>query len=165
MAMCTYLQMVSAVDLAKLREQPTWINKLDRPGEQSFMTYHCCSINYFLTGDAYPSGSPKQPLGGVLFGFSSVSCSTLENGNFGVLDPQHTESVLRALGAVDIAAVRQRVEDADPEALADDEVDDFELLEEGDEPPADVIVSEIERLLAFYKYAARHHYGVVNYTT
>jgi hypothetical protein len=31
MAMATYLQMVSEIELAKLRSQPTWINQLAKP--------------------------------------------------------------------------------------------------------------------------------------
>jgi hypothetical protein len=166
MAMATYLQMVSEVDLAKLRAQPTWINELDRPDEQSYSTYFWCTINYFLAGDAWPMGSKQQPLGGLLFGFSSVTCPTLEHGHFGVLDPGDAELVLRALGMIDLADIRRRIADADPDELAEEEVDDFELLvEDAEEDPGDVIASEVEGLVEFYKHAVRHRYGVVSYTT
>lgn len=165
MAMATYLQMVSEIELAKLKSQPTWINQLSKPDEHSYVTHYFCSINYFVSGDAWPSGSRTNPLGGLLFGFSSVSCPTLENGNFGVLRPAEAELVLQSLATVDLTKIRERIEQADPGELEDEEVDDYELLIEDDEPPADVIAAELESLVAFYKRAVRHRYGVISYTT
>ena len=164
MAMATYLQMVSEQDLAKLRSRPTWVNQIDRPGEQSYVTHYFCSINYFVTGDAWPSGSRKHPLGGLLFGFASIPCRTLECGNFGVLRPDEAQLVLAALGTLDLAAIRQTIADTDPEDLADEEVEDFELLAEDDDA-AEVITNELRSLAAFYARAARYGYGVVSYTT
>jgi hypothetical protein len=163
MAMATYLQLVSARELAKLRAQPTWINKVNTRG--TYITYYACSINYFVLGDAYPSASRKQPLGGLLFGFASVDCETLENGNFGVVEPHQVGLVLEALAKLDLAAIRTKVEEADPDELEEAEALDYEILIEDDEPPADVIAGELESLAAFYKRAARRNAAIVSYTT
>src|SRR5262245_53135107 len=44
-AMNTWIQMVSADELAALEEQPTGINRLDKPPEQSCSSYFACTIN------------------------------------------------------------------------------------------------------------------------
>jgi Domain of unknown function (DUF1877) len=163
MAMATYLQIVSELELAKLRRQPTWINKVDKSG--TYMTYYPCSLNYFLVGDSYPGGSRKRPLEGLLFGFGHVDCETLENGNFGVVDPAEVELVLAALAAVDVDAFRARIDGADESDLEDDEVDDYEMLLEDEGDPADILVAELESLVEFYKTAARSHGAIVSYTT
>ncbi|MEO8701133.1 MAG: DUF1877 family protein [Kofleriaceae bacterium] len=162
MAMATHLQIVSSTELAKLRSQPTWIMELAKRG---FSTYYPATINYFLVGDAYPEGSKKLPLAGLLFGFDAVDCETLENGNFGVLEPAEVRLVLTALSSVDLAAVRTAIEGADPDELEEAEVLDYEVLIEDDEEAADIIASEIESLVAFYKRAVRSHGAIVSYTT
>ena len=165
MAMSTTLQMVTPRELAWLESHPTWINQLDKPGDQTFSTYYACCLNYFVVGDAWPGGSRRRPLGGMLYGFRSISTPTLENGNFGVLEPQHVPMVLGAFTSLDVAAIRKAVEDADEEQLEEDEVDDYEILVEHGEPPADVIASELDALVTFYKRAARGGFGIVSYTT
>ena len=69
MAMNTWLQMVSEEEIAALKRDPTSINKLNKPNAESCSTYFGCTVNYFVVGDAYPSGSAKTPLNGLLAGF------------------------------------------------------------------------------------------------
>jgi hypothetical protein len=165
MALATILHLVGTAELAKLRARPTWVNRLRPPDGYTYLTHHACSINYFVGGDAWPSGSQKRPLGGLLFGFSNVRCPTLENGSFGVVAPHQVRWVLDALGALDLATVRRRIEHADEGELEEQEVDDYELLLEEDGEPADVIEAEIEALVELYKRAARGRYAIVSYTT
>jgi hypothetical protein len=163
MAMATTLLLVGARDLAKLEAQPTWINRFRAAG--TYSTYYYCSLNYFVAGDAWPAGSRKRPLGGMLYGFRSVTCPTLECGNFGVLEPAEVPLVLAAFAKLDLAAIREAVEHADSDDLEEEEVDDFELLLEDDDAPADALEADLRSLIAFYKRAARGRYGIVSYTT
>jgi hypothetical protein len=165
MALATILHLVSASDLGKLRARPTWINHLEPADGCTYLTHYTCSINYFVVGDAWPTSSRRRPLAGLLFGFSNVRCPTLENGSFDVVAPHQVRWVLDALASLDLAEVRRRVERADPEQLEEEEVDDYELLLEDDDRPADVIEVEIESLVAFYKEAARGRYAIVSYMT
>jgi hypothetical protein len=166
MAMNTWLQMVSADELAALRQNPPGINKLDKPAAESCSTYFGCTINYFINGDAYPSGDEDQPLTGCLAGFESVACETLENGHFHVVPPALAGPIAAALARLDLVAVKQRVDAADAEELAEEDVDDFEILTDGDEEdPGETLVGDIEHLLAFYKSAATKQRGVVIYTS
>jgi|SRR6185436_3183892 len=165
MALATILHLVGAAELGKLRARPTWINRLLPPEEHTYLTHYACSINYFVAGDAWPSGSRKRPLGGMLFGFSNVRCPTLEHGSFDVVEPHQVRWVLEALGAVDLAAVRGRIERADADDLEEEEVDDYELLLEEDGEPADVIEAELAGIVELYKRAARGRYAIVSYTT
>ena len=162
MAMATTLLLAGARDLAKLESQPTWINKFEGAGLYS--THYFCALNYFVAGDAWPSGSRKRPLGGMLFGFRSVTCPTLECGNFGVLTPAEVPLVLGAFAKLDLAKLREKIENTDEDELDDQEVEDMELLDE-DEQLADVVESELTGLIAFYKRAVRGNYGIVSYTT
>jgi hypothetical protein len=162
MAMATTLLLAGARDLAKLESQPTWINTFHGAG--SYSTHYFCALNYFVTGDAWPSGSRKRPLGGMLFGFRSVTCPTLECGNFGVLAPAEVPLVLDAFTRLDLAKLRDKIEATDEDELEDQEVEDHELLDEGEEL-ADVVASELSQLIVFYKRAVRGNYGIVSYTT
>jgi len=164
--MNTWLQMVSADELAALKKNPPGVNKINKPAAESCSTYYGCSINYFINGDAYPSGDEEEPLTGCLAGFESVACDTLENGAFHIVPPALTAAVAAALAKVDLTTVKQRVHDADADELADEEVDDFELLSDGDEDdPAEVLAGDIEHLVAFYRSAATKQRGVVIYTS
>jgi hypothetical protein len=163
MAMSTTLLLAGARELAKLEAQPTWINEFRGAG--AYSTYYFCTLSYFVNGDAWPATTRKRPLSGMLFGFRTVDCRTLEGGNFGIVDPVDVPLVLGAFGALDFAAIRSAVEAADPDDLGEEEVDDFELLLEDDEPAADVVESELRGLIAFYKRAARSRLGIVSYTT
>jgi len=164
MAMATWLQMVSEAEIAALRANPPSINKLDKPAAESFRTYYFCSINYFVTGDAWGGGT-DDPVGGMLSGFASVECSTLENGSFNVVTPAQAAQVSQGLDKLDVDAIKAKVDDADPDEIEEAEVDDFEILMEADEPAGEVIVSEVQSLAKFYKDAANKQLGVVMYTT
>lgn len=164
MALATILHLVGAAELAKLRARPAWISRLRAPDEHTYATHCACSLNYFVAGEAWPSGSRRRPLGGMLFGFSNVRCPVLENGSFDVVEPHQVRWVLEALGAVDPAAVRARALGADADALEEEEVDDYELLLEDDGEPADVIEAELVALVELYKRAARGRYAIVSYT-
>ncbi len=165
MALATILHLVGAADLARLRARPTWINHMRPPDGSTYLTHYPCSINFFVAGDAWPSGSLRRPLTGLLFGFSNVRCPTLEFGSFDVVGPHQVRPVLEALGALDLAAVRRRIEQADADELEEEEVDDYELLLEDDGEPADVIEAELRSLAEYYKQAARGRYAIVSYTT
>jgi hypothetical protein len=165
MAMNTWLQMVDSNELDALKRDPTSINKLNKPGDQSCSTYFACSINYFVVGEAYPGGEPDQPLTGFLGGFESVACDTLENGYFHVVPPAMTAPIAAALGKLDLDAIKAEVDEADPEELADDEVDDFEILTDGDEHPGETLIGDLAALRDFYRRAAEAKRGVVIYTS
>lgn len=165
MALATILHRVGRDALEKLCAQPAWINRLTLPDGATYLTHYACSLSYFVVGDAWPSPSRKRPLTGMLSGFASVDCPTLECGNFGVAEPHQVRWVLEALGGLDLAAVRRRIEDADPAALAEDEVDDYELLLEENRDIAGAIESELEELVELYKRAARGGYAIVSYAT
>lgn len=160
MAMNTYLQMVSDAELEALRDQPSSINRLVKPAEASYSTYYACSINYFLAGDAYPS---EGALASMLFGATAIETDTLENGSFGVVTASEAKALARALAELDLGELEARVRQADPDELADEEVDDFELLVE-DEDPAKLLVAEIRQLVAFYAGAAERNMGVAMFT-
>ena len=165
MAMNTWLQMVSDDEIAALRRDPSSINGMNKPDKESCSTYFQCSINYFVVGDAYPSGTTEAPLAGFLGGFESVACDTLENGYFHLVPPAMAAPIATALGKVDLDAIKDKVDEADAEELADDEVDDFEILTDGDEQPGETLVSDITALLEFYRRAAEMKRGVVIYTS
>ncbi len=165
MAMNTWLQMVSEDEIAALKRDPASINKLNKPKNESCSTYFMCSINYFVCGDAYPSGTAATPLTGFLSGFESVPCETLENGYFHVVPPAMAAPIADALGKLDLDAIKDKVDEADADELADDEVDDFEILTDGDEEPGETLVSDITALLEFYRRAATAKRGVVIYTS
>jgi hypothetical protein len=164
MALATILHLVGAAELEKLRAQPTWINRLHPPDGYTYFTHYACSMHYFLLGDAWPSGTRKRPLGGMLHGFSSVPCPTLESGSFGVVAPHQVRWVLDAFASIDLAGVRHRIDRADLDELEEQEVDDYELLTEDEGDPADVIEAELESLVELYKRAARGRYAIVSYT-
>lgn len=165
MALATILHLVGAVELEKLRARPAWVRELRLPDGGTHFTHYACSIHYFVLGEAWPSASRRRPLGGMLFGFAQVRCPVLENGSFGVVAPHQVPWVLDALAGVDLAAVRDRIEHADPDELEAQEVEDYELLCEDEGAPADVIEAELAGLVELYKRAARGRYGVVSYTT
>jgi hypothetical protein len=165
MALATILHLVGAVELDKLRARPTWIDRVRPPGAHTFVTHHACSLNYFVTGSAWPSGSRRRPLGGMLFGFQRVRCPALAHGSFDVVAPDQVRWVLDALGGVELAAVRARIERADPEVLAEEEAEGYELLLEEDGEPAEVIEAELAALALHYQRAARGGYAIVSYTT
>src|SRR5215207_3873411 len=107
MAMATYLHMVTDDKLASA--DANLVRQLD--GAPWHHTYFGPSLNYFLTGSAYPAGD--HPLAAMLSGSRSVDCPTLENGSFGVVPASAVASIAEGLAAVDLDAVRARVAEAD----------------------------------------------------
>jgi hypothetical protein len=162
MAMCTYVQMVTDSEIVALQKKPETINQLDKPRSETFSTYHFTTINYFLTGSAYPS---KHALAAVLCGEKSVSTSTLENGSFDVTSPKLVRKLAAALAKVDLDEVKESVAAADWDTLRDEEEVDEECVLESSDDPAAEIVGEIERLEKFMSAAAKKKRGLAIYTT
>lgn len=159
MAQATYLQAVSQEELDELCEEPTSINQLDKP--DSVTTYFAPSINYFVTGSAYPTDHDLAPM---LMGEDSVDCSTLENGSFDFVTPDTVRAIAELLADVDLGDVRAKVEKADLEELVDEEeLYDLEVLDSADAP--ETIAAELGKLQAFYEQAAEAGMAVVMYTT
>ncbi len=162
MAMCTYVQMVSDEEIAALKKQPESINKLDKPGAETFTTYLYTAINYFLTGSAYPG---KKHALAALFGEQNVATSTLENGSFDVTSSKTVAKLVDALGAVDLKKVQKKIEGADWDELRDDEEVDEEMVLEGSEDPVAEILDGIKSLKEFMAAAAKKKKGLAIYTT
>ncbi len=165
MAMNTWLQMIDDEELAALEKNPSLINKMNKPDKESCSTYFQCCINYFLTGDAYPSGKKNKPLTVFLSGLESVECSTLENGYFHLVPASMAPAIVAALEKVDKKALKKKVAAADPDELEEAEVDDYEILTDSDDDPGETLVADVERLLDFYRAAAKNKRGVVIYTS
>lgn len=159
--MCTYLQQVTAEAIERLEAQPESINELDAP--ETFSTYYMATIDYFLTGSAYP-GPERGPLALALMGVRNVPCKTLENGSFDVVPPERMGAIAAALQAVDVGAVEAAVAEADLDALVDDEEID-ELIDMSPEEAAEAIAADVRGLAAFYAKLAERGAGVVIYTT
>ena len=159
--MCTYLQRVTAEQLARLVAKPESIARLDEP--ETFATHHMATINYFLTGSAYP-GRKRGPLALALCGVRNVPCPVLENGSFDLVPPERVAAIAAALRSVDVEAVRSAVAEADLEALVEDEEID-ELVDLSAEEAADAIATDVQGLVEFYADVAKHGAGVVMYTS
>ncbi len=161
MARNTYLQLVSDAEIAALRKAPDSISKLDKPEKDTFSTYLFCSINYFLTGDAYPS---RHKLAPALCGTETIETAVLEDGSFSVVPAARAKKVAEALAEVDLKKLEKKVGEIDFEDLADEEIDDLEILEESDDPAAE-IKKQVKQLVDFYQRAAEKNLGVAIYTT
>lgn len=158
MAMATYLQMVNLEELAQLEADPSTINALDQ--ETCVATHYSCTLNYFLTGSAYPEDHLLAPL---MQGSREVEAKTLENGRFGIIDPSDTAALVDALSNVDADALRKAVEAADfDELVEEEELYELEDMEHSEVPGelAEVLAS----LLAFYQKVSEENAAVVVYT-
>src|SRR3954471_9580069 len=123
MAMATYLHMVSDDKIASA--DANLVRELD--GNAWHQTYFGPSLNYFLTGSAYPAGD--HLLSGMVFGSRSVDCPTMEHGSFGVVPASEVAVIADGLAAVDLDAVRERITRADLAALvSDEELEDLEVV-------------------------------------
>lgn len=160
--MAANLHAVSETRIEELRRDSESVARLpDEPVTPTFF-YHYPSINYFLTGDAYPAADDHK-LASLLFGKETIDCPSLENGNFGIVSPKLVEKLARRLAEVDLKKVKARIKDADLEDLADEEeLDDLDDVEPDE--AADEIADEIKELTAFYAEAAAAGLGVVMYT-
>lgn len=159
--MCTYLQQVTGEALERLVAKPESINALDEP--ETFATYYMATLNYFLTGSAYP-GRKRGPLALALMGVRNVPCKTLENGSFDVVPPERVAAIAAALQAVDVGAVEAAVAEADLEELVEDEEID-EIIDMSPEEAVEAIAADVRGLAAFYAEAAQRGTGVVMYTS
>jgi hypothetical protein len=158
--MATYLQAANGDEIALLRSEPERINRLDN--EPDWSTHLMPSLNYFLTGDAYPSD--QGPLGEALSGSESVACPTLETGSFDLVVPARAREVLEALRGVDPEEIRSAVEQADfDELVEEEELYELEIIP-ADEV-ADALLHDLEGLVRFYTEVVRLGVGVVIYTT
>jgi hypothetical protein len=136
------------------------VRQLD--GAAWHQTYFGPSLNYFLTGSAYPTGD--HPLAGMLYGARSVDCPMLETGSFGVVPANTVATIADGLAALDLDAVRSRIAEADIDAIIrEEELDDLELVEAETVPS--LLTDEIGKLTTFYAQAAKANSGLVVYTT
>ena len=159
--MSTWLQAVSEQEMEELERDPGLINRLDKP--RYVRTHFSASINYFVTGAAYP-GPDHHPLWSMLDGGRSVACATLENGAFGLVSPTEAGLMARLVAEVDLADVVARIESADlDDLIGEEELEDLELIDQ-DEAPT-VIVNDLKELTRFYADVAAERLGVVMYTT
>lgn len=159
--MCTYLQQVTAAQIDALVAKPESIARLDEP--ETFATHFMATINYFLTGSAYPTRK-RGPLALALMGTRNVKCRVLENGCFDVVPPERVRAIADALRAVDVEAVEAAVAEADLEALAEEEEID-ELSDLSPEEAAETIAKDVRGLIDFYGKVAASAAGVVIYTS
>jgi hypothetical protein len=161
MAMSTVLQAVTDDEIEALRREPERVNSLDT--EWSYSTHFAASINYFVTGNAYPIEA-EHPLWPMLHGEESVACPSLENGEFGIVAPDTAHRVAELLAALDLASVTARIEEADLEDLVEEEeLYDLEVIDH-DEAPA-TITGDLRGLVAFYSRVSVEKRGVIGYTT
>ncbi|MEV0339294.1 DUF1877 family protein [Nocardia sp. NPDC050713] len=161
MAQATWLQAVSSDEIHALRQDPTSINRLDKPGH--YRTHYAAALNYFLTGEAWP-GPEDHELWSVVGGADSIACSTLENGAFSVVSPDQATALAARLATVDVLAVETAVRRADFDELVDEhQIYELELITPEEGPG--IIVAELEGLTAFYAKTAESKLGVVMYTT
>jgi hypothetical protein len=161
MAMVTWLQMVSDAEIEELRRNPGSINQLDKPAAETYRTHYACSLNWFVTGNAWPADEELAPM---LQGDEWVSTSTLENGSFGVTPAAGAAKIAKLLAAVDVAAVRGAVAEADFDELMDEEVGDAEILLEADDPGT-ALTDDLRALVRFYGQAVEKGLGVAAYTS
>lgn len=161
MAQSTWLQPVSSAEIHDLRKNPSSINELDKADD--YRTHFGASLNYFLTGEAYPS-TTDHALWAALDGAESIACPTLENKAFAVVSSERAAEIAARLAAIDLAVIEAEVRQADFDELLDEqELYDLELITP-DEAPG-IIVAAIKELTAFYAKAADARFGVVMYTT
>ncbi|MFE5547266.1 DUF1877 family protein [Streptomyces sp. NPDC056534] len=160
MAQSVRLQAAGSEEIDALRANPAGIGTLTGDDHR---TYLGPTLNYFLTGEAYPNPT-GHPLGAVLDGAEDIDCPSLENGAFAVVPREQVADIAALLAAVDLAAVRTAVEQADFDTLLDEqELYDLELIPV-DEAPG-VITTEIKQLAAFYERAAQAGLAMAMYTT
>lgn len=162
MAQGTLLQMATDETIEALREDPARVADLPAPagGGGSFLTYYLCSLNYFITGAAYPS---NHALGGVLLGLEHHATDALNAGTFGCVPAVSAKDLARLLAELDLSQIEDAVGSADFDDLLDQDVDDADALA-AEPDPAKEVGDSLRRLAAFYAEAARRDLGVVMFT-
>lgn len=127
----------------------------------SFDTYVCMTLNYFLAGE-----EEQGLLSEVLGGCQSVECSRLECAYFCVVAASKVSSLANALSQIEMQNLKTRVLEADLEEIMDGEV--YEELEMASlftpEETANEVVEDLVKLQNFYAQAARDGLGIVMYT-
>jgi hypothetical protein len=125
MAQSVWLQAARSEEVDALRANPGGIDTLTG---DNHCTYLGTTLNYCLTGEAYPEPT-SHPLGAVLDGTEDIDCPSLENGAFAVVPREQVADTAALLATVDLAAVQTAVEQADFDALLDEqELYDLELI-------------------------------------
>ena len=135
------------------------INRLVSP--VSFTTHLNQSLPFFITGSAYPT---EQLLAAMLHGHRQVPTTSLENGSFGVVEPQRVGALVQGLMEVDRSAVRAAVEQANLAALVDDE-ELYDLEVSDPATLADDLLADLERLIDFYRQVVEVGGAVVGYVS
>lgn len=156
MAMMTWMTAVASSQLDSLHADHESIRNLE--GEGSFFTYLESSINYFLTGSAYP-GADDSPLH-HLFGVESIQMASFETGYFQIVPVESVHTNARLLAEVDLGAVAAKIRDADFEDLIEEEeLYDLEIIE-ADEAE-ELITGGIAGLRDFYAAASEAGWALV----
>ncbi len=149
----------TAATIAKLENDPDSIDDLSDKGH--FLTYFSSTISYFTTGAA--------ALCPALAGLVQLDCSTVVDGELGIVKPTAVARLRDALTKLDLDAIASKIDAPKPKPLAKLGVEDFDMLQQ---PLLDLgqsrgrfIASEIERLIAFYKRIAKAKAGIAMYTS
>ncbi|MBJ6762287.1 DUF1877 family protein [Myxococcaceae bacterium JPH2] len=111
------------------RRPPDTITSIDKPASEQFATQLYTSINYFLTGAAYPA--KKHPLSAVLGGEKHVKAKSVESAGFDLTTTATVAKLSAALTKVDLAVIKSALKKADFDELRDDEEVDEECVLEG----------------------------------
>ena len=145
--------MVSVDQLKSLEHTPSTIDKLDQP--VCYRTHFFTSLNYFLS---------DFDLSPVLDGSRFIDTDTLECGNFGIVDASEITKLANILASLNLQEIRKAVEDADFEALVEEEeCYELELFSESEIP--DALISDFSMLIDFYKQVAESGQAIVSFTT
>jgi hypothetical protein len=150
-----WLLKASPAMIRKLEEDPDAIDDLTDKGH--YLTYFPSTISYFTTGNA--------DLCLALAGVVQLDCSTVVNGELGIVKPRSVAAIRAALQQLDLGAIATNVDAAKPKPIAKLGVDDFELLLDRDGPRGPIVVSEIKQLVAFYSRIAKGKAGIAMYTS
>lgn len=156
--------MLTDEDVAALKKAPDTITSLDKPAGEKLATQLYTSINYFLTGAAYPA--KKHPLSAVLGGEKYVKAKSVESGGFNLTTTATVARLSAALTEVDLAKLKSAIKKADFDELREDEeVDEECVLEDSDNNEAAAqIIAEIKALQKFFAAAVKKKRSLVTYT-
>lgn len=147
-----WLLKVTSAQIKKLEADADVID--DISDKAHYLTYYPLTISYFTTG--------KVQLCPALAGDTMLDCSTVVDGELGIVRPTTIAKQLAWLEALDLGAIERAVDAAKPKPLVKQGVDDFDMLVE---PRGQQVVSEIVGLIAFYRRIAKAKSGVAMYTS
>lgn len=158
MSLQIHLQPVSGDEIEMLQADPECIHTI----ESSFFysTYYYASLNYFLTGEAYPYEN-KEPLSYILRGQERYPCASLaESPYIEITRPENVIAIENALRKVDAAVLRDKIETADFDTIINaEELYDLEFGSK--EGSIESIMSDLKRLQGFYAEVLNAKTGVV----